>query len=184
MPTDFRYTLDHTRHLLKVRGSPTPPDFNNLNYPLLAGDQNISPDALITLLQAARPVLQLGYQKINQLHTLFKQEIYPLHPCIRLQLSQDIIDTVFSLLARGPFNATYDLEVIDLEIMKAVVAVALLVEGDTQLPLAFDLESHLLWSVDSCYDQEHPQIEDIIMATLLVRFLSPLLSHTRFAKHN
>lgn len=173
MPTDFRNTLDHTRHLLKVRGSPSPPDFNDVSYhPPLVGDQINSPDAFIALLQAARPILQLGYEKINHLHTVFKQEIYPLHPCILLQLSQDIIDTLFSLLARGPYRSTYDLDVIDVEIMKGIVAIALLAEGDTQIPLASDLESHLLWSVDSCYDQEHPQVEDIIMATLLVSWLS------------
>lgn len=168
IPTDFRNTLDHTRHLLKVGGSPSQPDFNNASYPSLAGDKANSPDFLITLLQAARPILQLGYEKVNQLHTVFMQEIYPFHPCIRLALAQNIVDTVFSLLARGPYSATYDLDIIDVEIMKAVVAIALLVEGDTQSALASDLQSHLLWSVDSCYDQEHPQIEDIIMATLLV----------------
>ncbi|KUL87648.1 hypothetical protein ZTR_05818 [Talaromyces verruculosus] len=179
VPTDFRSTLDHTRHLLMVRGSPSPPDFKNVSYhPPLVGDQIDSPDALIALLEAARPILQLGYEKITHLHTVFKQEIYPLHPCIRLQLSQDIIDTLFSLLARGPYSATYDLDVIDVEIMKAVVAIALMAEGDTQVPLASDLESHLSWSVDSCYDQEHPQVEDIIMATLLDLISQPQSART------
>lgn len=169
IPTDFRNTLDYTRHPLKVGGSPSQPDFHNRSHPSLAGDKvNSSTDALITLLQAARPVLQLGYEKINQLHTVFMQEVYPLYPCIRVHLTRDIIDTVFFLLARGPYSATYDLDVIDIEIMKAIVAIALLAQGDNQTPLASDLEGHLLWSVDSCHDQEHPQIEDIVMATLLV----------------
>jgi hypothetical protein len=125
---------------------------------------------LIAVLQTAQPVLELGHDKTTQLVTTFINEIYPIYPCISLTLAQDLVNTVFSLLNRIPYDGTYNLEVIDVEIMKSVLAIALLVRQETQHPLAADLEGQLLWSVDACYDQEHPQIEDIIMATLLVSF--------------
>lgn len=169
--TDFKYTLSLTRGVLEAKGLPSPPVFTE-GHPSLAVDEFKSPDALITLLQNARPVLDLGHEKATQLLTVFKNEIYPLYPCISLELAQDSVDSLFSLLSRVPHSATCNVEIIDVEIMKSVMAVALLTRDDMQSPLATDLESQLLWSVGSCLDQEHPQIEDIIMATLLVSVLA------------
>jgi hypothetical protein len=66
---------------------------------------------------------------------------------------------------------------IDVELTKSVLAIALLVRGETQNVLAFDLEAQLAWSVDSCLDQEKPQVEDIVMATLLVSRYASLQTH-------
>lgn len=171
--TDFKYTLSLTRGVLEAKGLPSPPVFTG-GHPSLAVDELKSPDALITLLQNARPVVDLGHEKATQLLAVFKNEIYPLYPCISLELAQDSVDSLFSLLSRVPHSATCNVEIIDVEIMKSVMAVALLTRDDMQSPLATDLESQLLWSVGSCLDQEHPQIEDIIMATLLVSVLAGL----------
>lgn len=137
--------------------------------PCHAGDELASADVLISLLQAAHPVLELGHTKVTQLITIFKDEVYPIFPCVRIQLGHHIVDILYSLLNRIQHEATWNLEVIDVELTKTMVAIAMLVKNDTQSTLAADLEDHLLWSVDSCYDQDLPQIEDIIMATLLVR---------------
>lgn len=168
-PTNFRYTLSLTHFTLTggrvlSHSSNSPP-----KRPCHAGDELASADVLISLLQAAHPVLELGHTKVTQLITIFKDEVYPIFPCVRIQLGHHIVDILYSLLNRIQHEATWNLEVIDVELTKTMVAIAMLVKNDTQSTLAADLEDHLLWSVDSCYDQDLPQIEDIIMATLLVR---------------
>lgn len=166
-PTDFRYTLKLTQDAIRARGLPSPPDFKP-GYRSVSEDGLKFPDALINLLQAARPILELGYERVIQSFRVFRDEIYPLSPCISLKIGQQVIGAVFSLQAHGSSAALSNLDVIDVEILKSVVAIALLVKGDIQTPLASDLEGQLMWNVDSCFDQEQIQIEDIILATLLV----------------
>ncbi|KAL2795243.1 hypothetical protein BJX66DRAFT_337028 [Aspergillus keveii] len=166
-PTDFRYTLSLTHFTLTGRRAVSNASDVSPKRPCHVGDGLASPDFLISLLQAAQPVLELGHAKVTQLVTTFKDEVYPIFPCVSIQLGQHLVDILFSLLNRTQYEATWNLEVIDVELTKAVVAIAMLVKHDTHSPLAADLEDHLLWSVDSCYDQDQPQFEDIIMATLL-----------------
>ncbi|KAJ6105106.1 hypothetical protein N7523_010180 [Penicillium sp. IBT 18751x] len=167
IPTDYRCTLHLTGDAMRARDLQSPPDSKDGHLPVTEEEVKF-PDALITLLQAARPVLELGHERTTQLFTIFKDEVYPLYPCISLKLGYDAVNAIFSLLTYSSPGAIQNVDMIDVEITKSVVAIALLVRGDIQSSLASDLESHLLWSVDSCYDQEQTQVEDIIMATLLV----------------
>jgi len=79
-----------------------------------------------------------------------------------------VVNAVFSLLKDTLDVGSSNVDIIDVEITKAVVAIALLLKGNTQNILASDLESQLVCSVETFLDQEKPQIEDIIIATLLV----------------
>lgn len=166
-PTDFQYTLGLTQDAMRARDL-TPPQDSASGHHSVADDESNYPDALITLLQAARPILELGHEKVTQLFTIFKDEVYPIYPCINLELGYGAIDTIFSHLTYAATGATSKLDMIDVELTKSVLAIALLVRGETQNVLAFDLEAQLAWSVDSCLDQEKPQVEDIVMAVLLV----------------
>ena len=168
---------------MRARGLPSPLDSQDDPYSV-AGDELKSTDALINLLQAARCVLELGHEKVTQLFTIFKDEVYPLYPCISLELGYEAVNSVFSLLKDASYEAILNVDIIDVEITKAVVAIALLLRGDLQNPLASDLEAQLVWSVDSCFDQVKPQVEDITMATLLVSYLFRLQTTFSTNKRN
>jgi hypothetical protein len=174
--TDFQYTLNLTQDALRARDL-TPPQDSASGHHSVVDDESKYPDDLITLLQAARPVLELGHEKVTQLFTIFKDEVYPIYPCVSLELGYGALDAIFSHLTHAATGATSKLDMIDIELTKAVSAIALLIRGDTQNPLAFDLEAQLAWSVDSCFDQEKPQVEDIVMATLLVSHYACLQTH-------
>lgn len=166
--TDFQYNLSLTQDALRARDLTPPQDDSANGHHSVADDESKYPDALITLLQAARPILELGHEKATHLFTIFKDEVYPIYPCISLDVSYGVVDAIFSHLTNTAPGATLQLDMIDVELTKSVLAIALLIRGDTQNVLAFDLEGQLAWSVDSCFDQENPQVEDIVMATLLV----------------
>ncbi|KAL4878054.1 hypothetical protein BJY04DRAFT_221410 [Aspergillus karnatakaensis] len=125
------------------------------------------------MLQGAQAVIDVGYESISQLIRTFISEVYPLYPCIDLERIQIKVNSLFDLLSNfgGRTTADVDLDIIDIEIMKATVAVAQCVSGETQSSLACDLESKLSWSVQSTLDQEHCGIEDIAMATLVSIYL-------------
>ena len=174
--TDFQYNLNLTQDAMRARDL-TPPQDSANGHHSVADDELKYPDTLITLLQAARPILELGHEKATQLFTIFKDEVYPIYPCISLELGYGAIDAIFSHLTHAAPEQPCKLDMIDVELTKSVLAIALLIRGETQNVLAFDLEAQLAWSVDSCLDQEKPQVEDIVMATLLVSHYASLQTH-------
>lgn len=179
-PTDFRHNLSLTRDAISAKGLPSPLH-SQYGPHFVARDALKSPDTLINLMQAARPVLELGHEKVTQVFTIFKDEVYPLYPCISLELGYEAVNGVFSFLKDASYGVTLNVDIIDVEIMKAVVAIVLLVRGDTENSLASDLEAQLVWGVDSCFDQVKPQVEDIVIATLLVSYLARLQIRTSSA---
>ncbi len=152
---------------MRERGLLSPPHSQAGTYPFTQ-DELSFPDTLINVLQATRPLLELGHEKVNHLFAIFRDEVYPIYPCISLDLGRGNVNAVFSLFRNTSYRLTPNMDIIDVEITKAVVAIALLLRDDTQSPLASDLEGQLVWNVDSCFDQEKLQVEDIIMAMLLV----------------
>lgn len=152
---------------MRERGLLSPPHSQAGTHPFTQ-DELSFPDALINVIQATRPLLELGYEKFNHLFAVFRDEVYPIYPCVSLDLGRGNVNAVFSLFRNTSYGVTPNVDIIDVEITKATVAIALLLRDDIQSSLASDLESQLVWSVDSCFDQEKPQIEDIIMAILLV----------------
>jgi hypothetical protein len=122
-------------------------------------------------------LLELGHEKVTRLFTIFRDEVYPFYPCVNLDLGYEAVSDVFSLLKNTSHGFILNVDMIDVEITKAVVAIALLLRDDTHSPLASDLQGQLVWSVDSCFDQEKPQIEDIIMAVLMVSYSVRLEPH-------
>lgn len=152
---------------MRERGLLSPPHSEDGPH-AVAQDELKFPDGLINTLQAARPLLELGHAKVTQLFTIFRNEVYPFYPCVSLDLGCVAINAVFSLFKGTSHGVIINVDMIDVEITKAVVAIALLLRDDTQSCLASDLEGRLVWSVESCLDQETPQIEDIVMAVLLV----------------
>ncbi|KAJ5422538.1 hypothetical protein N7491_010983 [Penicillium cf. griseofulvum] len=166
--TDFRHNLSLTRDAMKAKGLQSSLHTQDGLYSV-AADAFRSADTLINLLQTARPILELGHEKVTQIFTIFKEEVYPLYPCISLELGYEAVDAVFSLGKDCSYESTSNVDIIDVEITKAVAAIALLLKGDTENILASDLESQLVWGVDSCLDQVKPQVEDIVMAALLLK---------------
>ncbi|KAJ5213038.1 hypothetical protein N7449_000207 [Penicillium cf. viridicatum] len=169
-PTDPAHTLSLTQDAMRERGLLSSPHSQDVPHPVTQ-DQLKLPDALINLLQAGRPLLELGREKVTQLFTIFRDEVYSFYPCINLDLGREAVNNVFLLLKNTCPSVILKMDLIDVEITKAVVAISLLLRDDTQSPLASSLEGQLVWSVDSCFDQEKPQVEDIVMAILLSIYL-------------
>jgi hypothetical protein len=151
------------------------PSHNNANRSVLK-DTAQSPDTTIALLRAARPVLDVGYEDVLQHVTIFKLEVYISYPCINLDFAKQKIDALFRISSASSSGEAGDLEIdlIDVEIMKVVLAIAMLTQ-DNETPLSSDIEAHLIWNTDRNMKQESAQLEDIIMASLLVSFLSRAL---------
>lgn len=171
-PAEFMASLHLAERMLKKRGLQLKLDTGGNST--AAADTPPRPIAtVINMLQGAQAVIELGYEKVNKLIRIFMSEVYPLYPCIDLDSIQEKVNSLFHLLSNfgGRTVAEVDVDIIDIDIIKATVAVAQCVGGEMQSSLACGLESKLLWSLQSTLDQERSRIEDVAMATLVVSLL-------------
>ncbi|ETS80205.1 hypothetical protein PFICI_07734 [Pestalotiopsis fici W106-1] len=126
------------------------------------------------ILRAAKPILHLGQAEALRYLSLFKDHVYSAYPCINLSVATERLIALYS--ARTPpggGNKFQDLglDLIDVELMKATFSIAMILDGEHDNPLCRDLKAHLLWNTDFTMNEEHAQVEDVIMATLLTIYL-------------
>ncbi|KAL4874501.1 cytochrome P450 [Aspergillus karnatakaensis] len=169
-PSHSMYRFNLARDVLKQRGLLVNPE-TRATGTTIATDGSSPVGDLITLLQAAQPLLELGHNRVSTLVSIFINEIYPLYPCINLELALPKVDALFRLLSQSQGDDATNIDLIDVEIMKATVAITQVSRGEIQNTLSQDLESHLVWNVNSTLVQEEAQLEDIIMAALMCIYL-------------
>ncbi|KAB5581283.1 hypothetical protein GE09DRAFT_1085775 [Coniochaeta sp. 2T2.1] len=122
------------------------------------------------ILQAAKPILHFGHDRAFQYLATFKDHIYTAYPCISLTVAAERMSALYSAsLPPAGGNKFEDpgLDLIDVEMMKVTFAIAMTLEGENDNPLCLDLTAHLLWNVDVHMNDDQPQVEDVIIATLL-----------------
>ncbi|RHZ66780.1 Zn(II)2Cys6 transcription factor [Aspergillus thermomutatus] len=118
-------------------------------------------------LHAARTVLQLGRDKAYAYLNKYLDHVHSAYPCIDSGIATERLDLLFKASENRAQSQELKFDLIDIEIMKVVIAIAMVIEGDNDHPLCRDLSSHIVWNVQSNTSNEQAQIEDIIMATLL-----------------
>lgn len=103
--------------------------------------------------------------------TIFNLEIYTTYLCIDLDFANEKVDAIFRISSDSSNEEAEDPEIdlIDVEIMKVVLTIAMLIE-DNGASLSSDIESNLIWSTDRNMKEETAQVEDIIISSLLVSF--------------
>lgn len=172
------HMLGLARDLLVEKGFfEGPRDRARPGEPAISDGANVTaPAPADEILQAAKPIIHLGRDKAFQYHAAFKDHIYSAYPCFSLSVAEERMTALYS--ARTPpggDNRFQDLglDTIDVEIMKVTFAIAMILEGENDNPLCRDLPAYLLWNVDNNINEEPAQLEDVIMATLLVSPLPP-----------
>lgn len=132
---------------------PAPTD----HYPVTA--------TFLALHQAALPILEVGYEEAKRYLAVFRHEVYPMYPCVNLDTINKNLDTLFTAFsptASGQPQCVSELELIDVEILKLVLADAMSTEENNTSRLC------LIWTVDELMKQEKVEVEDVIMGALLV----------------
>ncbi|KAI0906924.1 hypothetical protein F4823DRAFT_51329 [Ustulina deusta] len=130
------------------------------------------PDVSAISLRAARPLLNMGYGEVLQNLTTFEHEVLPVYPCIVMGIARDRFEAIFSGSSASPAAEPPEMNVdlIDIELGKVTLAIAMLIRTDDDNPLIPEVERHLIWNVDDAMRQGVVQVEDIVMAILLTIF--------------
>lgn len=179
-PITFVDSLDQARRILEQRGIITVPPATSQADPdqQAPADLGLPDDNPSAALEVARPVLELGHENALAHLAAFRDHMFPVYPCIDLALAKDNIDSLFrtSLLSFADGAQDLGVDLIDIEATKAVLAIGMLIKGDSDSPLSSSLEAHLIWNADNILRRDQAQIEDVIMGALLVSASSPTLS--------
>ncbi|KAL1849836.1 hypothetical protein Daus18300_013149 [Diaporthe australafricana] len=170
-PVTFIDSLDQARRILEQRGIITVPATSNhvdLDQSAVA-ETSVSDENPSAALEVARPVLEIGHENALSHLASFRDQIFPSYPCIDLSLAKKNIDSLFrtSLLSFADGVQDLGADLIDIEATKAVLAIGMLIKGDTDSPLSSALEAHLIWNADNILKRDQAQIEDVIMGALL-----------------
>ncbi|KAK5043476.1 hypothetical protein LTR84_011945 [Exophiala bonariae] len=124
------------------------------------------------LTRVARTILAIGYEGAQQLLQTFVVEVYYMYPCVYLDSLKAKIDTLFGRVVATTNIAVSDTEavkvdLIDIDIIKAVLGIALSCQEQDKTPLGNDLHSHILWSTENLMRGDAAEVEDIMMASLM-----------------
>ena len=118
-------------------------------------------------------ILDLGYDRAKRLFSTFAGTMHPIYPCVDLSAAEWLLDALFRGSAGKRTNETSQpppISLTKIDILKALLGLTLLVEGDGASPLALHLQRYIDWTVEKLIIGRGPDIDDIVMATLMVRY--------------
>lgn len=170
-PVNLSYPLNLARACMEeLRAASTTSTEQDQHDPPAPAKTDPSTDMTAVIAQEAQEILDIGYNEVLRLLAVFNREIYHMYPCINIEFARREIDFLFSHSLPPPSrgkHTKFDMDLIDIEITKVVLAIAMLTQNQTQSQLCSDLETHLIWNTDLVMKQEAVQLEDVIMATLM-----------------
>ena len=175
-PTNFKHTLKVARASLEAEGVVQPETQQSrrtlAKQPRLMGIYSPVGD----FEYAARPVLDLGYDKACKAVSDFAETIYPLYPCVEMSAVSRHLTLVFLSSAEQGANSPTDYEadtlsLMDMDILKAVLGISLLINYNDGSPLARHLSRYLDWSMEKFLMRRSSQPYDIVIVMLLVSFV-------------
>lgn len=174
------HTITIAQQILGVDGSLVQPQQGNIP-PQINSPDYIEPTASLMLLQAALPILELGYKTAQHYLSVFTTEVYPMYPCVKLESLSEKLRLLFQASSTQPLpqfrqNGLH-LDPIDVEILKVVLAMGVSCDHDDPLLLGKHVEAHFNWCTGSTMEKEMTEVEDVVMSTLLVCPLACQVAH-------
>jgi hypothetical protein len=168
---NFLHSLSSAKYILEEAGVMAIDDTSTNDtedVPIL--DAVDSDENVATILRATQPLLEVGQDSVLQYNESFKEIVYPIYPCIDLEVALKTLNAFFTAPSPSHPARLEDIAVdlVDIEISKVVVAIGMLVTDGGDKPLSSELEARLIWNTDIVMKRDRALIEDIIMSTLLV----------------
>jgi hypothetical protein len=118
------------------------------------------------------PILDLGHEKASRILSEYADTIHPVWPCVELATIRKHLDYVFlcseATSAQGDISEQISISTTSIDILKAVLGISMLVNNEGTSTLGRHLPRHLDWSVERLVAGADPEIDDIVMAVLLV----------------
>lgn len=124
---------------------------------------------LNTTQEARRVILELGHSNASEYFRSFMDIVCPAYPCINVDYARKTLNAIF----KAPFSSQEphsgcEVDLIDIEICKVVLAVGMIIQEDSPGPLGANLEAYLIWTTDTVVKRDQAQVEDVILSTLMV----------------
>lgn len=170
--SSFAHTFNLAKSCLEANGVVEPAEQNVQEGSNTAARVAIEQPLASDFHHYAEPILHLGYDRARQIFSTFSRTIHPIYPCVDLSAAGWLLDALFGSSTEKKINETSQPPPVSLtriDILKALLGLTLLVEGDDTSPLALHLQRYIDWTVEKLVMGRGPDIDDIVMATLMVR---------------
>ncbi|KAH7231595.1 uncharacterized protein BKA55DRAFT_667378 [Fusarium redolens] len=141
--SSFVDTFNLAKSCLEANGIVRPAEKDDVQGPNRAQSLVLEKPLAFMFEDCAESILELEYDRARRLFSTFVDTIYPIYPC------------------SPPISVT------KVDILKALLGLTLLVEDDTTSPLARHLQRHVDWTVEKLVTGTGPDMDDIVMATLM-----------------
>ncbi|KAK5686542.1 hypothetical protein LTS10_002662 [Elasticomyces elasticus] len=129
--------------------------------------EDAAADTAAMIVQAGRSILALGYQTAHSLVDTYVANVCVMYPCVDITTIRSNLTSLYHLASTHARAAALSLGLVDVEILKAVLAVGACAKLAQPSPLAQTLQQSLLWNVESVYCQDEADIEDVVMSCLM-----------------
>lgn len=171
--SSFTHTFNLAKSCLEANGVVEPAEQNVEEGSNTAARLTIEQPLASDFHHYAEPVLYLGYDRARQIFSTFSRTIHPIYPCVDLSAAGWLLDALFGCSTEKKINETSQpprISLTRIDILKALLGLTLLVEGDDTSPLALHLQRYIDWKVEKLVMGRGPDVDDIVMATLMVRY--------------
>lgn len=128
----------------------------------------------VEVLSAAQPILSLGFERIMELTNLYEAEVHVVHPCMDIHTFRNTVTHLCELSPLATPRSSpqerqgYKLGHIDVEIVKAVMAIAQALDVPSSRAAEPAFSEMINWSLDTVQMKDKMEIEDLVMAMLQV----------------
>ncbi|SPO03693.1 uncharacterized protein DNG_06376 [Cephalotrichum gorgonifer] len=173
--TSFVHSLDMAKSVLEETGVLDPTATTHSDADESPVDEAIEADeAATTALDTARPVRDLGAESAAKYFASFRDLVYPVFPCVYMEAAKMTLDAIFerSPPSQQAQGSDEGVDLIDIEICKAVLAIGMVVKDGVHSSIGSDLEANLIWNMNSVFERDQAQVEDVVMGTLLAIYFS------------
>lgn len=172
-PISFVYSFDVAKSNLETKGFPLSPELRRPQEPRNGNNPESQSISKAELWHSASPIMELGEDRCIRLLTLLQETVYDMYPCFDFTAANHTVSDLFRLgfnwPERGhPLDKRNTLTTKRLDIVKGLLALALRIDDAEQDFLLWNLESNISWSMDLCSIHAKPDMDDVLMAALMV----------------
>ncbi|KAB5580256.1 hypothetical protein GE09DRAFT_1212710 [Coniochaeta sp. 2T2.1] len=135
-----------------------------IDEPQYMREQETESDSTADLIQAGRSITSLGESRACALVDSFASDALTMYPCVDIDSVRQNLAELYRL---NPFSTSPNLRFIEIDVLKAILAIGASSKVSNNPGLARSLVSDLMWSVEGAFRDDVVSIEDVLMACLM-----------------
>ncbi|KAF5613644.1 C6 transcription factor [Fusarium tjaetaba] len=177
-PISFVHSFEVAKSKLQTKGYPMSIGSDVSSIPGPSTTAGSPPVSSSLPRHSVQSLIELGHDETLRLLSLFQDALAPFYPCFDIDAAKELSRIIFDRFSRpssiaGPARSSEEcpLHPKRVEILKGLLSLSLLFDACDGSGVSFDMNRHdvpIEWSIDACAIYGTPELDDVLMAILLV----------------